>query len=80
MFFVLMMVASYLDSHPSSPASLSTKGEIIKFGSADKLIRMLQCGLALSCLTICILFVPEDPTELASICQRHHSVDACQVW
>ena len=27
-----------------------------------------------------VLFVPEKPHQLASICERHNPVVACQVW
>ncbi len=36
--------------------------------------------LALICLFVAIIFAPERPQDLASICERHHPVIACQVW
>jgi len=36
--------------------------------------------LASICLLLCIAFVPEKPTNLASICQKYNSSIACQVW
>tara|TARA_B100001250_G_scaffold343270_1_gene311880 strand:- start:112 stop:336 length:225 start_codon:yes stop_codon:yes gene_type:complete len=32
------------------------------------------------CLLLCIAFVPEKPSNLASICQKYNSSTACQVW
>jgi len=36
--------------------------------------------LASICLLLCIAFVPEKPSNLASICQKYNSSTACQVW
>jgi len=36
--------------------------------------------LAAICFLLCIAFVPEKPTNLASICQKYNSSTACQVW
>ena len=32
------------------------------------------------CFLLCILVVPEKPTNLASICEKYNSSIACQVW
>ena len=29
---------------------------------------------------LCIIVVPEKPTEVASICEKYNSSIACQVW
>ena len=36
--------------------------------------------LASICFLLCIAFVPEKPSNLASICQKYNSSSACQVW
>jgi len=36
--------------------------------------------LALAVLAGALMLAPEDPGAQASICQRHHSAAACQVW
>ncbi len=36
--------------------------------------------LAFACLTLITTFVPERPTQLASLCQKHNSAIACEVW
>lgn len=38
-------------------------------------------GLVVSSLILsALLLAPEEPAEQASICLRHHRVDACRVW
>tara|TARA_Y100001968_G_C18955606_1_gene525223 strand:- start:200 stop:448 length:249 start_codon:yes stop_codon:yes gene_type:complete len=29
---------------------------------------------------LCVIVVPEKPTNLASICEKYNSSSACQVW
>ncbi len=77
---VFLMVSSSLPLHLSSPSLINSRGKVIKYESEDKLMRLLRLASALSCLLICIAFVPERPIELASICQRHHPAVACEVW
>ncbi len=36
--------------------------------------------IALLCISLAILLVPEKPQEMASICERHNPAIACQVW
>ena len=36
--------------------------------------------LALAVLTAALLLAPDDPRSQATICERHHSFDACRVW
>ncbi|QNI41089.1 putative conserved membrane protein [Synechococcus sp. A15-28] len=36
--------------------------------------------VALTVLAGALTLAPEDPRAQASICQRHHSVEACRVW
>ena len=36
--------------------------------------------VALSCIAVSVIFVPESPDQLASICETHNSIAACQVW
>ena len=78
--FVFLMVASYLGTHPSSPSLIHGKDQIIKFGSEDKLTSFFRLFIDISCFALCIAIVPEQPAEMASICQRHHSVEACEIF
>ena len=36
--------------------------------------------VALAVLTAALLLAPDDPRSRATICERHHSFDACRVW
>lgn len=36
--------------------------------------------LVASLVTGALLIAPEQPAELASICERHHSPAVCRVW
>ena len=47
------------------------------YGNNQKLIKPLIASI---CFLLCIAFVPEKPTNLASICQKYNSIAACQVW
>ena len=74
------MVASYLDPHTSSSALIPSKDQINRFRSEHNLISIFKLAIAGCCLVSCIVFVPEEPIEMASICQRHNSINACEVW
>jgi len=36
--------------------------------------------LASICFLLCLVFVPEKSSNLASICEKYNSSVACQVW
>ncbi len=42
----------------------------------------LRCSfvIVLASLVSALVLAPERPEQLASICERHNSVMACQVW
>lgn len=47
------------------------------------MLSFLRCPpfiIAAALLVSALLLAPEEPVQQASICQRHHSVDACRVW
>ena len=37
-------------------------------------------AMALLCLSVVTILVPERPDQLASICEKHNSTVACRVW
>ena len=65
--------------------SLASRG-ISPRHSCNRAISEPQSGfrvtfaMALICLCVVTVFVPESPDHLASICEKHNSVVACQVW
>ena len=76
------MIASYL-----KPNSNSSDGIIrlktstsIKFSERKKNQNLSRSLIASLCFLMCIVFVPERATSLASICERYNSAMACQVW
>ena len=32
------------------------------------------------CFLLCMAFVPDNSSNIASICEKYNSSDACQVW
>ena len=82
MYYVdyLAMIASSL-----KPSLNSINGEIT-LGNGKRLLvqkkkkNFIKPLFASLCFLICILLVPEKPTNLASICEKYNSSVACQVW
>ena len=46
----------------------------------DKSGWILGLTITLASIFIAIVFAPETPHQLASICERHNSELACRVW
>ncbi|OUX70287.1 MAG: serine protease inhibitor [Synechococcus sp. TMED90] len=44
------------------------------------LLRGVMAAAAAALVSGAFLLAPEQPEQQASICQQHHSVDACRVW
>ena len=44
------------------------------------LLRGVLAAAAAALVSGAFLLAPEQPEQQASICQQHHSVDACRVW
>ena len=42
--------------------------------------RVIKALAASALLGAAFLLAPEQPEQQASICQQHHSVEACRVW
>ncbi|MEB3253475.1 MAG: hypothetical protein VKI93_02065 [Synechococcus sp.] len=43
-------------------------------------ITAMRSVVAFTVLAAALTIAPEDPRSQASICQRHHSQEACRVW
>ena len=41
---------------------------------------LIKTLVASICFLLCIAFVPEKSSDLASICEKYNSSVACQVW
>ena len=71
----------------SAPFSLSpTDSAILSRQDRNRVFSKIQSSfslgfaIALASLAFVSAFVPEKPHELASICEKYHSVNACRVW
>ena len=42
--------------------------------------RVIKTLAASALLGAAFLLAPEQPEQQASICQQHHSIEACRVW
>ncbi len=82
MYYVdyLAMIASYLKP------SLNSMNGNSKLTNDKRLIvqknnqNLIGPFLAAICFLLCIVLVPEKPSNLASICEKYNSSTACQVW
>ena len=82
MYYVdyLAMIASYLKPSLNSINGVSTLRNDKRLLVQKNNQSFLKPLLASICLLLCIVVVPEKPSNLASICQKYHSSNACQVW
>ena len=42
--------------------------------------RLMRVVVASALVGVAFLIAPEQPEQQASICQQHHSAEACRVW
>ncbi len=74
------MIASYLKPNSNSSNGIIRVRTSIKFSEQRKNQNLTRALIASICFLMCIVFVPERATYLASICERYNSAMACQVW
>ena len=74
------MIASYLKPSLNSIPKVRrlTKDKTLSIQKKNQ--NLIKPLLASICFLLCIAFVPEKPSNLASICQKYNSSAACQVW
>ena len=82
MYYVgyLEMIASYLKPSLNSVNGVSKLANDKKFSVQKKNQKLIKPLIASICFLLCIIIVPEKPTNLASICEKYNSSVACQVW
>ncbi len=82
MYYVdyLAMIASYLKPSLSSSNGVSRLANDKRLSIPEKNLNFIKPLLASFCFLLCIVVVPEKPTNLASICEKYNSSVACQVW
>jgi hypothetical protein len=82
MYYVdyLAMIASYLKPslNSSNGASKCSKHRRLAVQKSNQIL--ITPLLASIFFLLCIVAVPEKPSNLASICEKYNSSLACQVW
>ena len=74
------MIASYLKPSLNSITNVRRLSKDKTLSIQKKNQNFIKPLLASICFLLCIAFVPEKPSNLASICQKYNSSAACQVW
>jgi len=74
------MIASSIKPSLNSVYEVSKLRNEKRLSLKKKNQNLIKPFLASICLLLCIAFVPEKPSNLASICQKYNSSTACQVW
>ncbi len=74
------MIASYLKPSFNSIPKVRRLSKDKTLSIQKKNQNLIKPLLASICFLLCIAFVPEKPSNLASICQKYNSSAACQVW
>ena len=82
MYYVvyLAMIASSFKPSLNSIYGVSKLRNEKRLSLKKKNQNLIKPLLASICFLLCIAFVPEKPSNLASICQKYNSSTACQVW
>ena len=74
------MIASSVKPSLNSVYEVSKLRNEKRLSLKKKNQNLIKPFLASICFLLCIAFVPEKPSNLASICQKYNSSTACQVW
>ena len=74
------MIASCLKPSLNSANGMIRLSNTRKLSEKKRNQSLFKPLLASFCFLVCIAFIPEKPTNLASICEKHNPELACQVW
>ena len=82
MYYVdyLAMIASYFKPSLNSVHGASKLVNHKRLSVQKKDQNFAKLLLASICFLLCIIAVPEKPSNLASTCEKYNSSLACQVW
>ena len=82
MYYVhyLVMIASYLKPSLISMNGVSKLRNDKRLPVKKKTPNLTKPLFASICFLLCIVLVPEKPSNLASICEKYNSSVSCQVW
>lgn len=62
------------------PRSAGNRSIDTSIGESSALRRLAATLFASVLVSAAFVFAPEQPEQQASICQQHHSAEACRVW
>ena len=74
------MIASYLKPSLDSRNGITRLWNDKTVSVKKKNHNLIKPMIASICFLMCIVVVPERPSNLASICEKYNSSVACQVW
>ena len=62
------------------PRGAGDRSMVVSTGEVAALRRLAATLFASVLVSGAFLLAPEQPEQQASICQQHHSAEACRVW
>ena len=74
------MIASSLKPSLNSVNGASKLRNYERLSGQNKNKSLIKPLIASICFLLCIAFVPDKSSNIASICEKYNSSDACQVW
>ena len=74
------MIASSLKPSLNSVNGASKLRNDERLSGQNKNQSLIKPLIASICFLLCIAFVPDKSSNIASICEKYNSSDACQVW
>ena len=74
------MIASSLKPSLNSVNGASKLRNYERLSGQNKNQSLIKPLIASICFLFCIAFVPDESSNIASICEKYNSSDACQVW
>ena len=74
------MIASSLKPSLNSVNGASKLRNYERLSGQNKNQSLIKPLIASICFLLCIAFVPDKSSNMASICEKYNSSDACQVW
>ena len=74
------MIASSLKPSLNSVNVASKLRNYERLSGQNKNQSLIKPLIASICFLLCIAFVPDKSSNIASICEKYNSSDACQVW
>ena len=74
------MIASSLKPSLNSVNGATKLRNYERLSGQKKNQSLIKPLIASICFLLCIAFVPDKSSNIASICEKYNSSDACQVW